>query len=207
MIGKILILTRWQDVDDISQLVNPYSTKLDMCTFDVSTLPQLSEKYDLIISYCYAPIIKKPFISSCKAPIINVHPTYLPYGRGIYPIVWACLNGDPLGASLHLIDSEEIDSGAIIERFRVYLDYNLTLQDAHNVLMLNAKSMLKRFLKKYSIDKKLSYALQSNLGAKQPYKNRIQSTELYNKLPNGWETTIKEVRSMQFSTENNAFNS
>jgi len=151
MIGKILILTRWQDVDDISQLVNPYCTKLDICTFDVSRLPQLSEKYDLIISYCHAPIIKEPFISSCKAQIINVHPTYLPYGRGIYPIVWACLNGDPFGASLHLIDSEEIDSGAIIERVRIYLDDNLTLQDARNVFMLNARSMLKRFLKNYLI--------------------------------------------------------
>ena len=198
MIGKILILTRWQDVDDISQLVNPYTTKLDICTFDVSSFPQLGEKYDLIISYCYAPIIKEPFISSCNAPIINVHPTYLPYGRGIYPIVWASLNGDPFGASLHLIDSEEIDSGAIIERTRVYLDDNLTLKDARDVLMLNARSMLKRFLESYLLDRKLSYTLQSDLGEKQPYKNRQQSTELYRNLPNGWDTTIKQVKSMPF---------
>ena len=199
MIDKILILTRWKDVDNISKLVEPYCSRLDICTFDISKLTRLGENYDLIISYCYAPIIKEPFISSCKAPIINIHPTYLPYGRGIYPIIWASLNGDPFGASIHLIDSEEIDSGAIIERVRVHLDDNLTLQEARDVLMLNARSLLKRFLEKYLLDRKISYTLQCNLGGKQAYKNRKQSAKLYNNLPNGWQTTIKQVKTIKFS--------
>ena len=199
MINKILVLTRWQEVSEISNIVNSYCEKLDICTFDVSPFPHLGKNYDLIISYCYAPIIKQPFSSNCNAPIVNVHPTYLPFSRGIYPIVWASLNDEPFGASLHLIDSEEIDSGAVLDRVRVYLDKNLTLQEARNVLFLNAQSLLKKFLEKYIPGHSISCIKQSELGEKQPYKNREQSVKLYAMLPKGWNTTINQVRNIRLS--------
>jgi len=47
--------------------------------------------------------------------IINAHPGYLPFNRGLDALKWAIYNGDPIGVTTHVIDSE-IDSGYLIEQ-------------------------------------------------------------------------------------------
>jgi methionyl-tRNA formyltransferase len=62
--------------------------------------------------------------------IYNIHPSYLPWGRGYYPIFWALWERTPAGATLHRI-SEGIDTGPIVERRSVEytaLDTGSTLQ-------------------------------------------------------------------------------
>ena len=196
MIQNILILTRYDAVEEVSYVVKPYCMNLDIASIDLSN-HVLETEYDLIISYCYAPIIKSQFINSCNCPIVNVHPTYLPYGRGIYPIMWASLYDHPFGVSLHLIDSEEIDSGAIIMREKIDLNDELTLREARNLLMLYSRILLKRFLMNYDPNNELSGVPQDELGKKQEYKSRKESITIYNKLPSGWDTCIKDVRSIK----------
>jgi folate-dependent phosphoribosylglycinamide formyltransferase PurN len=48
----------------------------------------------------------------------NIHPGYLPYGRGWAPITFARLTGGPVGATLHKVDPL-VDHGQIIERREV----------------------------------------------------------------------------------------
>jgi methionyl-tRNA formyltransferase len=69
--------------------------------------------YDLVISYGYRYIIKKEVIESSKAPIVNLHISYLPWNRGAHPNFWSFYECTPSGVSIHLID-EGIDTGAII---------------------------------------------------------------------------------------------
>jgi len=44
--------------------------------------------YDLVISYGYRHILKKEIIESSKAPIVNLHISYLPWNRGAHPNFW-----------------------------------------------------------------------------------------------------------------------
>lgn len=46
---------------------------------------------------------------------LNVHPGLLPEYRGADPVCWALRNGDPVGATVHLME-EEIDTGPILLR-------------------------------------------------------------------------------------------
>jgi len=46
-------------------------------------------------------------------PIVNSHPGIIPLSRGLDSFKWAILNGDPLGITIHLIDSE-VDKGEIL---------------------------------------------------------------------------------------------
>lgn len=46
-------------------------------------------------------------------PIINAHPGIIPISRGLDSFKWAILNNDPIGNTLHLIDSE-VDKGEVI---------------------------------------------------------------------------------------------
>lgn len=45
--------------------------------------------------------------------VFNLHPGYLPWGRGYYPIFWAIWEQSPAGATLHEI-SPGIDEGPIV---------------------------------------------------------------------------------------------
>ncbi|MCK9216990.1 MAG: dTDP-4-amino-4,6-dideoxyglucose formyltransferase [Firmicutes bacterium] len=51
-------------------------------------------------------------------PCINVHPGYNPYNRGWYPQVFAIINNEKIGATLHFMDAE-LDNGKIIDRVLV----------------------------------------------------------------------------------------
>ena len=77
--------------------------------------------YDLVISYGYTHILKKEVIKSSKAPIINLHISYLPWNRGAHPNFWSFYECTPSGVSIHLID-EGIDTGAIIYQRYVNFD-------------------------------------------------------------------------------------
>ena len=52
-------------------------------------------------------------IDKCK--IINSHPAYLPYVRGLDSYKWAIYYGKPIGVTSHII-SEEADSGYLIKK-------------------------------------------------------------------------------------------
>lgn len=54
----------------------------------------------------------------CFDLLCNLHPGYLPWGRGYYPIFWALWEGTPAGCTLHEI-VEGVDEGPIIHQSRV----------------------------------------------------------------------------------------
>ena len=75
----------------------------------------LKKNYILIISFGYRKIIKKNIIKKLNRPIINLHMSYLPHNRGVYPNLWSFINNTPKGVSIHEID-KKIDNGPIILR-------------------------------------------------------------------------------------------
>lgn len=50
--------------------------------------------------------------------VYNLHPGYLPWGRGHFPLVWAIANCEPAGATLHRM-TERVDAGPIIAQVQV----------------------------------------------------------------------------------------
>jgi methionyl-tRNA formyltransferase len=60
-----------------------------------------------------ARIIRENIIAIPTVGILNVHPGLLPKYRGVDVIPWAIHNGDPVGVTVHFIDSG-VDTGAIV---------------------------------------------------------------------------------------------
>lgn len=52
---------------------------------------------------------------------LNIHPGYLPFGRGTYPIFWAVYLNQKAGVTVHQI-TEKIDSGPILSREEVFFE-------------------------------------------------------------------------------------
>lgn len=74
--------------------------------------------FDLGISVHYKHILDKDTIDSFKYGVMNIHPGYLPYGRGADPIIWSMVNDWPLGITIHWID-EGIDTGNILYQIEI----------------------------------------------------------------------------------------
>tara|TARA_Y100000590_G_scaffold119763_1_gene137088 strand:+ start:1320 stop:2015 length:696 start_codon:yes stop_codon:yes gene_type:complete len=93
------------------------SAKLGFNYFELNNLDDLPTiKKDDYVLIGGAGIIKKELTDSKK--IINSHPAYLPYVRGLDSMKWAILNDQPLGVTSHII-SEEADQGWLIKRLLV----------------------------------------------------------------------------------------
>ena len=82
----------------------------------LNELPKIKKEDFVLIGG--AGIIKKELADSKR--IINSHPAYLPYVRGLDSMKWSILNDKPLGVTSHII-SEEADQGWLIKRLFVPL--------------------------------------------------------------------------------------
>ncbi len=55
---------------------------------------------------------KQDYLSKFDAAY-NVHPSLLPNHKGSFPVLWACLNGDAHGVSIHVMNAD-VDAGDIV---------------------------------------------------------------------------------------------
>ncbi len=49
----------------------------------------------MIISYNYRHILKKDILSLPEKGVINLHVSYLPWNKGVYPNIWSVIDGTP----------------------------------------------------------------------------------------------------------------
>lgn len=82
---------------------------------NANEIPFEPSRFGLSVHY---PRILKPPLLARYQKIYNVHPGYLPHGRGFYPVFWALWEDTPAGATFHEI-SAGIDEGAIVAQTQV----------------------------------------------------------------------------------------
>lgn len=140
--------------------------------------------YDLVISYGYRHILKKEIIESSKAPIVNLHISYLPWNRGAHPNFWSFYDCTPSGVSIHLID-EGVDTGAVIYQRYVNFDKEEdTFSKTYNKLIVEIEKLFRD-----NIDELIS---KKFLATPQRRKGSYHSVANLPKEFIGWDTVIKE---------------
>ncbi|AGL03956.1 formyltransferase family protein [Desulfoscipio gibsoniae] len=75
------------------------------------------------ILICGAGLIPQSIVEQYR--VINAHPGYIPYVRGLDALKWAIYDEQPIGVTTHQIGSE-VDAGLIIERRIVPVYFNDT---------------------------------------------------------------------------------
>jgi folate-dependent phosphoribosylglycinamide formyltransferase PurN len=76
-----------------------------------------SFKPDLIVSCMFDHVIRQRLIEIPTCGVINIHPGLLPDIKGPFPNIWAAVLGcKQVGATVHYVDSETLDTGPIIKR-------------------------------------------------------------------------------------------
>jgi methionyl-tRNA formyltransferase len=80
---------------------------------------------DILISAGFDHIIPEETLSVPEQGAINLHPSFLPYNKGVNPDVWSIIRDEPAGVSIHYM-SPEMDQGPIIAREKVPIEPNDT---------------------------------------------------------------------------------
>ena len=107
---------------------------------------QSTEGFDFVISFGYQHILMKSIIESSKAPIINLHISYLPWNRGAHPNFWSFFDCTPSGVSIHLID-EGVDTGPILyQRYVNFVKEQTTFSLTYKQLILEIESLFRENL-------------------------------------------------------------
>ena len=88
----------------------------------------LAGEYTAILSLHCQQLLCKELTEATRC--YNIHPGFLPFGRGWAPITFARLVGGPVGATLHKIDAL-VDHGQIIERVKVHYGPDATCETLH----------------------------------------------------------------------------
>jgi folate-dependent phosphoribosylglycinamide formyltransferase PurN len=71
---------------------------------------------DLIVICYFDHVVRRPLIEIPRCGVINIHPGLLPLNRGPVPNIWAVIDDcDRVGASVHYVDGETLDTGPILK--------------------------------------------------------------------------------------------
>ena len=153
-----------------------------------------SKKLDIIISYGYGIILKDDFFEknpNCK--IINMHLGYLPHGRGIYPNLFSIIKNKKCGYSIHLIENNKIDNGPLLFRKEVSFNNKDTLKTLFNKTKSELDSFIFNNLKKIIYKRKKKFFKRDYV-----YNNRSKANFYFKKLPLGWNTSLKTLKTIKF---------
>ena len=116
---------------------------------DKVTIGLIKNNYSLILSLHCKQIFPPELVSSVTC--INVHPGLNPYNRGWYPQVFSIINGKPIGATIHLMDSD-VDHGKIFDQIGVDVRLSDTSFDVYERVFQAEMILIRRTLLKIIYD-------------------------------------------------------
>lgn len=82
------------------------------------------QAYDWLINIWGSYIFREPLLSRVKFSV-NLHPSFLPYGRGRDPVVWAIRDSVSAGVTLHEI-TDAVDEGPIWAQVEIKHSFPIT---------------------------------------------------------------------------------
>jgi len=110
----------------------------------VSYLTQ--EDIDIIILAWWPTIIKSKAINSVNIGWVNLHHSFLPYGRGKHGYIWSIVEDSPFGVTIHFID-DGIDTGPILFQKSI----PITIEDTgQSLYKKGVEEVINLFKTKYS---------------------------------------------------------
>lgn len=148
---------------------------------------------EFLVSNGYAPILKPPLITEYAGRIINIHPSYLPYGRGIGGNFWSFFLGSPKGVSVHLINSD-IDTGDVLVQRLAEFGPGENLRTSNATLIKAAEDL---FIEAWpEISAGDATPLPQDEMTAGNYHNRRQTEQMLDYLPELWETPTSHVEEL-----------
>ena len=188
---NILYLTNSKvpDIDALPSFMRSFGDDVIIKTdrFDLEYL--IANDINYIVSDRTQFLIKSDVINHLPKRIINLHPSFLPWGRGYNPNYWSIRENFPHGVTIHFID-EDIDTGDIIAQTRCFYSESDTLRDTYNRLRRLMVDLFKSCwpeLRQLTMTGMPQNKSEGCLHYKKDFEGQLE------KLPGGWDTQVKNI--------------
>lgn len=188
---KVLYFTN-PDIEDEDLIPSIIRLEGDECVLKTDSLSLewvIENKIDFIVSDRSRSLIKEDLIKFLPKRIINLHPSYLPWGRGYNPNYWSIKEGSPFGVTLHYID-KDIDSGNILAQTRIFYDGTDTLRTTYDRLRFSMVGLFRLYWPLIKLGKLPSQRQDIQSGSIH-YKREFE--KIFPTLRLGWDTPINDV--------------
>lgn len=137
------------------------------------------EPSEVGLSVHYPVPIRAPLLSRYRN-LYNLHPGYLPWGRGLSSVNWALWEGSPAGATLHEMN-EELDAGPVVDRVEVEYGPDELCAEVQQRVHAAERDLLKRYWPRIAAGEALPSRPQSGPGSAH---TRAETAALLRKLRN-----------------------
>ncbi len=172
-------------------VVSPYPESIVRSIQATGDKPFVSDRIegepDWVICFGHQRIIREPELTLFKDRIVNLHISCLPWGRGTDPNLWAWVNGEPHGVTLHYVDAG-IDTGDIIAQRLVDMDKSETLRSSYDKLQEAAVALFRDAWPALR-NGRAPRTQQSGEGSSYRLRDRDRIA-----LPQGWDTPVSQLR-------------
>ena len=159
---------------------------------------------DVVISFLYWKIIKKPLINLGKVGCINFHPAPLPDYRGVGGYNFAILNELKYwGVSAHYVD-ENIDTGDIIQVNEFEISNDITVLELERISQVELLKLFKAIITKILNDEELSSYTQSPDQGKYISKSDLEAAKEVT-INSSQEEIDKKIRAFWFPPYDGAY--
>ena len=165
----------------------------DVVSFSGRPTPALMSDLgiDWIVSDRNNHIIPIEVLELAEGRAINTHSSLLPFNRGWAPIFFSVWTGTPVGVSIHLVDAG-LDTGDIVFQ----RELGVSPEDTLKSLYLRCRLAVLDGLVSIWPDLRKGETAHRQQIAGGSYHRRIEFEEHFAHLPNGWDSTVAEVRSI-----------
>jgi methionyl-tRNA formyltransferase len=102
------------------------------------------EQTDLAVVALFGHIIPREVISALSPSIVNLHPSYLPLGRGADPIPWAIIDNEKQGATIHILE-ERLDTGPIVLQTEIKSDFGMSSGEIYQLAMAALMDLFEQY--------------------------------------------------------------
>ena len=159
------------------------------------------DRYSYIISAGYAHKVPEEIIRIYRNKIINLHSTYLPWGKGIGPLLFSFLLSQPVGISFHLIE-KDFDTGNILHRVKIEPSVHDTARTLYKKLLNLIDNEFVNYwpLMDGSILEGLS---QKHFNLSTPYFSRLDFEKMILNFPKGYDTNLFDLHTVGKIQQNN----
>jgi methionyl-tRNA formyltransferase len=96
------------------------------------------------VSALFGHILPQEMIESFSGGILNLHPSFLPNGRGAAPIPWSIIERQPQGITLHIMN-RQLDGGDIVFQKEIPTTIDMSAGDIYEIAMAELYSAFSRF--------------------------------------------------------------
>jgi methionyl-tRNA formyltransferase len=135
---------------------------------------------------------------SCFKHAFNVHPSLLPLHKGSFPILWACLENDPCGVSIHSMNGD-VDAGDIVWQSVVPYSSDESLSSVFYRCRQYIVDGLHKTCLNIVSDNVYNKSIKQIPDSFHHLKN--DGLKILECFPNGWQTTIADARAIYNSSE------